>query len=106
MLKYKIVSDSMSPLIPIGAEIEIRKLVDGEQLKKFDIILFKQDMRLVCHYFWHENKIFDKGMINTRCIKNLDEDHPFARTQVIGVVTNFKIGNWLKFKMIIRDLFR
>lgn len=106
MLKYKIVSDSMSPLIPIGAEIEIRKLEDSEELKKFDIILFKQDARLVCHYFWHENDIFDKGLINTRCINSLDEDHPFARNQIIGIVTNFKISNWLKFKMMIRDLLR
>ncbi len=106
MLKYRVISDSMTPLIPVGAEVCIRKLKEHEELRRFDIILFKQGNRLVCHYYWHENKVFDKGLVNTRCIKNKKEDHPFPKNQIIGVVTNFQISSWLKIKIMFRDLFR
>ncbi len=94
----------MSPLIPVGAIITIRKINENESLKKYDILLFKNGQRLVCHYFWRENQLFDKGFIITRSIKNMTEDLPFSKTQVLGVVTNFKIGPWLKIKMHLRDI--
>lgn len=105
MLKFKVVSDSMSPLIPVGTEVYIRKFEMNDVLKRFDILLFKQGDRLICHYFWHENKVFDKGLINTRCIRYGGQDNPFSRSQIIGVVTNFKIGCWLRMKILIRDFF-
>jgi len=75
-LHFKIVSDSMMPLIPIGAEIHIEKIAKQTEFKKFDILLFKQGERLVCHYFWHQNEVIDKGLITTRCLKEGRMDHP------------------------------
>jgi signal peptidase I len=105
MIKYKIVSDSMTPLISIGDEIIIKKLEPGLKLKKFDIILYQNGEKLMCHYFWHQNKLFDQGFIITRNLKSGNFDYPFELNNVLGVVINFKINFLLKFKIILKDKF-
>lgn len=106
MLRFKIVSDSMTPLISVGSEIKIEKIGIQTEFKKFDILLFRQGERLVCHYFWHQNEVIDRGFITTRCLKDGKLDHPFAREMIIGRVVNFEIGFWLKLKIRLRDLWK
>jgi signal peptidase I len=105
MLKFIVVSDSMTPLIPVGSELIIEKINDEHELKKFDILLFKQDGKLTCHYYWHQNKIYDPGTVTTRSLKDGSFDSPFDRKKILGVVKNFKIGFCLKFKILLRDKF-
>lgn len=105
LIKYRIVSDSMMPLIPVGAEIKVQELRDISNLKKFEILLFKDNDRLMCHYFWHQNKKFDKGNIITRALKTGDKDLPFNKNKIVGVVTNFKISRWLEIKILLQDWF-
>jgi signal peptidase I len=104
MEKFKIVSDSMAPLIVIGDEIIIKKIDSNYKFKKFDIILYKQGEKLFCHYFWHQNKNFDQGFVITRSLKNGFKDYPFSHSNIIGLVQNFKIGLILKIKILMRDL--
>jgi signal peptidase I len=104
MLKYIVVSDSMSPLIAIGDELIIEPIEKDFIFNRFDIILFNSDRGLTCHYFWHENKNIDKGLIITRNLKNGRYDNPYDKKQIIGIVKNFKINFFLKLKILLRDL--
>lgn len=106
MLKYQVVSDSMMPLIPIGSEITIKKIQDVDRLKKFDIIVFKSGNLLMCHYYWHQNQHFDKGMITTRALKSGGHDIPFDKNKILGIVTNFKLSGWMKISIIVSDYLR
>jgi signal peptidase I len=103
IIKYKIVSDSMMPLIPIGAEVLITKSHVALELKRFDIIVFEQEKKLTCHYVWHQNRVFDKGKTFTRCLKYNLADEPFDNDKIMGVVTNYKIGFFTKIKILIRE---
>lgn len=100
VLKYKIVSDSMAPLIPVGAEILI-EAVKPEEIKRFDILLFEESPKLMCHYVWHVNKIFNKGEITTRNLSLGELDIPFEFCKVKGRVVNFKLDFFTKCKIFI-----
>ena len=103
MLKFIVVSDSMTPLIPVGSELIIEKIEHGQEFKKFDILLFKFDKKLMCHYFWHQNAYYDPGVVTTRNLKDGSLDSPFSRDNIVGIVTNFKINFFTKFKILLRD---
>lgn len=100
VLKYKVVSDSMAPLIPMGAEL-LLEAVKPEEIKRFDILVFQEQKSLVCHYVWHVNKIHNKGEISTRNLKNGEMDAPFGFAKVNGRVTNFKMGFFLKCRIFL-----
>jgi hypothetical protein len=100
ILKYKVVSDSMTPLIPIGAELHLKKYHPGMNLKKFDILVFKENDVLMCHYFWHQNVFLDKDLITTRALKDGKLDVPFSTKQILGVVINYKINWWMKLRIL------
>ena len=103
MFKYKVVSDSMTPLIPVGAELELEKLDDNASLKRFDIVVFANNNQLMCHYIWHVNSHFDAGLITTRSLKTNEEDQPFERKMLHGRVLNFKISFPLKVKLLLKN---
>lgn len=103
MIKYKVISDSMIPLIPVGAEILITPVKDASILKRFDILVFKVEDKLICHYLWHVNKVFDQGKIVTRNLKDGGCDIPFEFNKVHGRVTNFRLSGWHKFKIALGD---
>jgi len=98
-IAYKVVSDSMSPIIKVGDELSVLPL--NNNIKRFDILLFKRNSTLVVHYVWKNQITFNKSFI-TRSLKNiyLDEE-PVELEQIIGSVQNFKINSWLKFKVIL-----
>lgn len=106
MIKYKIISDSMTPLIPVGAEIEIESVKGTDHLERFDILVFKEDNKLICHYFWHINKVFDQGKIVTRNLKDGGRDIPFEFEKLHGRVINYKIRSWMKLKIAISDFLK
>lgn len=106
MIKYTIVSDSMTPLIPVGSAITIEKVKDIKELKRFDILVFKENNKLICHYLWHINKIFDQGKIVTRNLKDGALDVPFEFAKLHGKVTNYRIKRWTKMKIALSDLIK
>lgn len=93
----------MEPLIPVNSELVIEKIDSTRELKKFDIVVFLQDNQLFCHYVWHVNVHFDKGLIGTRSLKYNEEDHPFDRGMIIGVVKNFKINFLTKVLILVKN---
>ena len=98
MIKYRVVSDSMEPLIPIGSELQLEK-VSLLNLKRFDIVVFEDGNKYTCHYIWHINESVDLGAIITRNLKG-DYDEPFHVEKVLGKVVNFKIPFLLKVKLL------
>lgn len=92
----------MTPLIPVGAELLIKKVPADYTLKRFDILLFKQDDKLVCHYFWQQITVLEKPMIVTRNLESGEFDYPFERKMLLGIVTNYKIGFFLKMKIFFK----
>lgn len=105
MIKFIVVSDSMSPLIKIGDELKIEIVSKNVKFKRFEILLFKSEFGFTCHYFWKSNDHFDKGLIITRNLKDGDHDIPFDRQLVVGIIKNFKISLFSKLKIFLRDFF-
>lgn len=102
-LKYKVVSDSMTPLIPIGADLELEKISSLSDLKRFDIVVFVQNNQLMCHFIWHINDHFDKGVVVTRALKDNKEDAPFHYKSIVGKVKNFRMNFLTRLRVLIRD---
>lgn len=98
--KYRVVSGSMEPLIQIGAEL-ILESVKLEDIKRFDILVFKETPIYMCHYVWHVNKTFNKGDIITRSLKEGHCDDAFGFEKVLGRVVNYKIGFLTKCKILL-----
>lgn len=98
-VELKVVSDSMMPLIPIGAMLEVEP---SEDYELFDIVLFKVKDKMYCHYIWKINSKIDKDYLVTRSLKTAEEDFPIHQNQILGVVRNFRIGK-LKRAMLLLE---
>ncbi len=100
-LDFKIASDSMHPVMRIGQNIKFQKKLN---YKTFDIILFKKDRKLTCHFIWRLQK--NKTFI-TRSLKNyIENEAPIIESQILGTIVNFKISNLLKFKILLINFLR
>lgn len=99
-IKYRVISDSMEPLIQIGAELVLER-VRPEDIRKFDILVFKENPVYMCHYVWHVNKVYNKGDIITRSLKEGLFDDAFSFDKVLGRVVNYKIGFFMKCKILL-----
>lgn len=100
-LPLKIVSDSMLPVIPVGAKLLLKK-VEPHELARFDIIVFRQREQLNCHFFWSWN--YD-GHLMTRSLKEpLENDLACSTDDVLGLVTNFKVSSYQKWAIWLKNL--
>lgn len=91
-MDFKVVTDSMTPLIAVGAKIQVESLED--EPSRFDILVFWNGRLLICHFLWFTNQITDpcEGPIYiTRNLLNEGEDLPIPGKHVLGRVTNFRI---------------
>ena len=97
-LKFKVISDSMAPVININDELKIDS--NWDKLSPLDIILFNRDKCLVVHFIWR-NQLHLNSTLITRSLKNFYNDEPPVDvTSVIGRVTNFNIPFYLKVKIV------
>lgn len=94
-INCRIISGSMEPLIMTNDFVDIEPL-SGE-LKKFDILVFFQKDKLICHYVTHVN-LSDGKIITANLIGG--EDLPFEKDQILGKVVNYKVGFWQKLKLL------
>ena len=99
--RYRIVSDSMDPLLKVGDEVVWEKIEQPfEELKRFDLLLFQQNQNLYCHFLWQvkpKHKIFV-----TRSYRYLwHEDLPLTQEKIIGRVTNHHFSFWQKIRVIL-----
>jgi signal peptidase I len=96
--KGRIVSGSMIPVINIGEEILIE--VKAQNLKRFDIVVFLRDGKLVCHYLWNINRIIKPLLLQTRNIKG-SKDYPIKEEDYIGKVLSHKLSFLRKLRIVL-----
>ena len=96
--KGKIVSGSMIPVINIGEEILIE--VKARNLKRFDIIVFLREEKLICHYLWNINRVVKPLLLQTRNIKG-GKDYPIKEEDYIGKVLSHKLSFFRKLRIVI-----
>lgn len=98
-LEARIVSDSMSPLIRSGDNIVIERL-DSEPNPN-DIIVFMYHQNLYCHIFLGVSQI-EKNCYKTMGLNNDGIDMPIKREDILGIVTNYKLGFMSKLKLFLK----
>lgn len=96
-LKLNIASESMQPWIWKGSKIEIRP-INSKDLKPFDIIVFFQDKKLICHFLY----IKDDTFLITKGLKSFKFDEKINYGQLLGICTSHK-PNWLQRFFLKRD---
>jgi len=102
-LKFRVVSDSMAPLIKVGDELTFEK---KSAYNIFDIILFKRKDELFVHFVWRDQSSFNNTLI-TRSLKNyLADEEPVSIGEVLGTVAEFKIPAATKIKIYLNCLVR
>lgn len=102
-LSLKVASGSMIPVLKIGQIITVKKAQPWE-LKKFDILVFWQSEKLMCHFLWSKQKQFKGKEVRfiTKSLENPREiDLPLKECLLLGKVDvtiplSFKIKVWLK----------
>ena len=95
--KGKIVSGSMVPVIQIGEEILVD--IKAKNLKRFDIIVFVQDEKLICHYLWTRNKFVTPLLLQTRSMGG-GKDFPITEEDYIGKVISHHLSFFQKLKIV------
>lgn len=98
LFKSKVISDSMEPIIKIGQDVVID--VGNKDIKRFDIIVFYFEGKLICHYLWQMNKIVKPILLQTRNLSG-KLDYPVSMDDYLGKVMNFKLSAWRKFRILI-----
>lgn len=100
-LKMNIVSDSMTPLIHTGDEIEVKSC---SNFSRFDIIVFKHQDKLFCHFIW-DNSSFKENAFITKSLKNpLDIDYTVSHDEILGKVSNFNLSFINKSIVILKNV--
>lgn len=100
-VKVKVISGSMEPIIHVDEEITVAPITG--KLERFDIIVYKSERELVCHYVWHANRIARQGdndLVLTRGIRSRRDDYPIHRRDVLGRVISHKLGLWWKLRLL------
>lgn len=95
--KGTVITGSMVPVIKIGESITVE--VGQKDLKRFDIIVFYHDGKLICHYLWNLNQIVMPMLMQTRSL-NGRKDYPIKPQDYLGKVVSHKINWWRKIRIL------
>ncbi len=90
--QIKILTPSMSPLIQINDIIKVQK-ISPEDLRPYDIIVFWQSDKLICHFFI--KKVGDKYL--ARGLNNKEYDAEIASEDILAKVIRPRVSNIKKF---------
>jgi hypothetical protein len=105
-LEINIVGTSMLPHFPISGYTAIVKPVPSlESLKRFDIIVFWQNDKLIGHYFWKKNTHFNEDLLTKPLNPIKGIDHPIQFEQILGIIPDKPIGPYLKLKVFLSLIF-
>jgi hypothetical protein len=102
-----VITGSMEPDIPTGSLVEVVPV--NEAIRKFDIVVFWRNGKLVCHYVGHINRLrstVSRLTFSTWSIKGDREDLPFDEERVFGKVVSHSISKLTKFKINLRRIFQ
>lgn len=98
LFKGTIVSGSMMPLMPIGTPIVVA--VGDQTIKRFDIIVFYNQNKLICHFLWNINKIVTPKLLQTRNLVNFGVDFPITMDDYLGKVVSHQLRLRDKLRLI------
>lgn len=101
MVPIKIMSASMEPVIKVNQNVIVSKL--NRPIKRFDIIVFKGERELICHYVRHVNRHLtdgDNNLIQTRGLGNKLNDVPIHQNEVLGIVISHRLNLWRKLLLM------
>lgn len=104
LFKGTIVSGSMMPLMPIGTPIVVA--VGDQTIKRFDIIVFYNENKLICHFLWNINKIVTPKLLQTRNLVNFGVDFPITMDDYLGKVVSHQLRLRDKLRLIMHSLKR
>lgn len=102
--QFTVVTDSMAPLIQPPEQIIVVKHPESSY-QKFDVIVFFEKERLVCHYISHINHLPSpegEQVYITRGLKNTGTDYPVSKSMILGLVVSHRLS-WLQK---IKEAFR
>lgn len=105
MFRGKIISDSMSPVLKVGQEVEIVPVLDFSQLKRFDIIVFKLGQDICAHFIWTKQNDLRTGneVLITRSLKNPNNnDYPLYSDKIVGKILNHSIPQYWRIIIWIK----
>lgn len=100
IFKGVIVSDSMIPLLKVGDRIVVD--VGNRDLKRFDLIVFWNEDKLVCHFVWAMNRTVTPFLLQTRNLKKLGKDVPISWEDYLGKVVSHGFSPWERFWLVTR----
>ena len=108
-LDIQIVSDSMYPILAVEERCTVSPYLGVDNLKRFDIIIFWQANRLICHYFWRTSIALNTGKLQfmTRSLKNIyTNDVPFNEDQILGLICDTKVKKLTQIKIMFLNMLR
>lgn len=106
-LKLRIASDSMHPLLKVNSLVKVVPL-DLDQLKRFDVIIFWENDRLMSHFLWakQSSEKSEKSLFITKSLKDPKGfDLPIKDNLLLGTL-DVKIPILTKIKIILMNYFK
>lgn len=101
-VKFKVVSDSMHPLIKIGQLLTLAPRKPA--YKTFDMIVFRRGSNLVVHYVWRDQSARNNTVV-TRSLKNIySDEEPVGLDEIVGEVCDVRCGTFLRLKIVFQCL--
>lgn len=106
-VEIRIVSESMVPLLPVGAIAELVPC-GYDDLRRYDLVVFWYQGRLVCHCVWdhgHFKSANGERTLITRGLANAGSDDPVHESWILGRVVSHAVTpaqfnwNYLKAKL-------
>lgn len=95
-----VVSDSMEPLIMTGETIWPVAPPAAQELKIFDIILFRQGQKLNAHFLTKVDS--ENDLFITRPLKDpRHQDYPLKYNDIVGLIAHKKISLWQKLRVLL-----
>ncbi len=103
LVELRIASNSMEPVLKTDDVISVHT-TNKSALKKFDIIVFWQNNRIICHLLWSiQTMKSGEEVLITKSLKDPQEiDIPIKEGLLLGKV-NAKIPLLLKIKMLLKN---
>jgi signal peptidase I len=105
VIKGRIASGSMHPILRINEEVLVCQKASNEIYKRFDIIVFKKQDQLFAHFFWRRQEINGKITILARSIINpTQNDFPLEDKDIVGIIKDKKLTYYYKLYVYFRNI--
>ncbi len=106
-MKCRIVSSSMEPLFQPGDELICTPIGKGDELRRFDLIVFNLGGQPFCHFVWNVNRASTPLTLTTRSLRNPTcDDHPIRLHHIIGRVSDRRLTAFQKLRVLWVNLLK